>query len=408
METIVFLCNGDEKHYVEVGGINNSQLPDFIKTKLSAGSYYITDWSCWNSKFIKVEDRAYLQRSGSEPRGFIARGKIIAAPEYQQLRLQGSDYSDLSEAYAFDNDGCFYVYIQLDSVVDFDFPLEQRYLAQLPQFRGVNFNFGRGGARFDARAAAALDNEWEKHSLIQQRNNRGRRVVDVFLEKGDKYKQKQEYQAAIDAYKLALKVDSNYSKAKNKIQQCESILKRIASSQANASSQAQDDPAIPNPDKPTDVDKLSVTREELDKENFFTLPSRDEAQRRMLASIVQRQGQTKFRQNLLKAYEGKCAITDFDAEAALEAAHIIPYSETENNEPSNGLLLRADLHTLFDLNYIVIHPETMQVHLSPAIQNTEYRVINGKRIRVPKDESLRPSQQFLRERFKQCSWFDVL
>ncbi|MEH1887220.1 MULTISPECIES: HNH endonuclease signature motif containing protein [unclassified Nostoc] len=41
-------------------------------------------------------------------------------------------------------------------------------------------------------------------------------------------------------------------------------------------------------------------------------------------------------------------ITNFDAEVALEAAHIIPYSETENNHPSNGLLLRADLHTLFD------------------------------------------------------------
>jgi len=107
---------------------------------------------------------------------------------------------------------------------------------------------------------------------------------------------------------------------------------------------------------------------------------------------------------LLDAYSSKCAITNFDAEAALEAAHIIPYIETENNHPSNGLLLRADLHTLFDLNLIAIDPKTMKVHLSPILKKTEYKIMDGKELQVPKDEMCRPNQQFLKQRFQQCEW----
>ncbi|MGH1396497.1 MAG: HNH endonuclease [Trichormus sp.] len=100
-----------------------------------------------------------------------------------------------------------------------------------------------------------------------------------------------------------------------------------------------------------------------------------------------------------------CKITSFDAEEALEAAHIIPYIETENNHPSNGLLLRADLHTLFDLNLIAIHPEKMMVHISPALQKTEYSVIQGKDLRLPKNEIYYPNLQFLKKRCEMCEWF---
>ena len=56
---------------------------------------------------------------------------------------------------------------------------------------------------------------------------------------------------------------------------------------------------------------------EIDKENFFTFTSDTEARQKIAVSIVRRQGQSKFRQSLLKAYSCKCAITNFDAEAAL-------------------------------------------------------------------------------------------
>ena len=399
METLVFLCKGDEHFSIEDGVINNSQLPEVMKRKISTGERYIIDgWSCWNSTFIKVGDRAYLQRSGSKPTGFIAAGYVIAAPEDKQLR-RSIEYPKLSAAYSEKQESRFYVYIAIDSVVDFDFPLEQKNLAKLPKFQGVNFNFGRGGARFNAKAAAALDAEWEIYSSIQHGKGRGRRLVDVFIERGDDYKQKRDYQSAIDEYRLALTIDPNYSEAKNRINICASILQKEEKPQPNKVLEVQDQ------DKPIDDSGLLSVNTDLDGEGFFVSPSQDEAKSRILVSIARRRGQTKFRQLLLEAYDYKCAITNFDAEAALEAAHIIPYVETGNNEPSNGLLLRADLHTLFDLNLIVIYPKTLQVFLHPDLQQTAYREMQGKIIRIPNDERLKPSSALWEQRLKQCIWF---
>ena len=50
--------------------------------------------------------------------------------------------------------------------------------------------------------------------------------------------------------------------------------------------------------------------------------------------------------------------------AVLEAAHIKPYQGENDNHPQNGLLLRADIHTLFDLNLLGIQPERLQVEIS--------------------------------------------
>lgn len=81
----------------------------------------------------------------------------------------------------------------------------------------------------------------------------------------------------------------------------------------------------------------------------FDASSIVDARERVLGQIVRRRGQQEFREKLLVAYEGRCAITGCDAIEALEAAHIVPYLGTETNHVQNGLLLRADIHTLFDL-----------------------------------------------------------
>ncbi|MGV0102848.1 HNH endonuclease [Nostoc sp. DSM 114167] len=410
METIIFLCNGEAKYNSGQGIIKNSKLPGLIKSEISSGEYYETSWSCSNSRFIQVGDRAYFQRSGNtgnEPSGFIAAGHIIAAPKDYQLKvLDSKKYSDLSEAYISDNAGYFFVYIQIDSVVDFDFPLEQKNLRRLPQFQGINFNFGGGGCRFNSKAAPFLDSEWEKHSLIQQRQRRGVRLVDIFFDKGEVFKQNKEYQAAIDAYKLALEVDPKYVKAINRISYYESILKKISETPKPPELPIIPEPKIPSlePKPSPETNELLLAREELDKQKFFNFKSDADARQKITVSIASRQGQSQFRKSLLDAYSSKCAITNFDAEAALEAAHIIPYIETENNHPSNGLLLRADLHTLFDLNLIAIDPKTMKVHLSPLLKKTEYKTIDGKELRILKDEMCCTNQQFLKQRFEQCEW----
>ena len=116
---------------------------------------------------------------------------------------------------------------------------------------------------------------------------------------------------------------------------------------------------------------------------------------RIVASIVRRRGQPEFRRALLEAYGGRCAISGCNGEEALEAAHILPYGGPQTNSLSNGLLLRADLHTLFDLGLWAIDTATMTVLLAPELTKTSYSELAGRPLRVPDAPSARPSREAL-------------
>ena len=83
----------------------------------------------------------------------------------------------------------------------------------------------------------------------------------------------------------------------------------------------------------------------------------------VIDTIIKRRGHPSFRNALLEAYEYRCAITSFNAVDALEAACIVPFRGKFTHHPSNGLLLRADIHSLFDLGKIAIDTGTMSVVL---------------------------------------------
>ncbi len=159
---------------------------------------------------------------------------------------------------------------------------------------------------------------------------------------------------------------------------------------------------------------IESVAEQLDAEGDFTPKSREETRERISRSIAQRRGQPKFRKDLLEAYGYRCAITGCDAEEALEAAHIIPYCETEDNAIYNGLLLRADIHTLFDLNLIAIAPgdnypndiDSLTVHIAPSLLQTSYGELHNNPIKLlPKNQSDLPNKDALISRCEQCSWF---
>ena len=61
----------------------------------------------------------------------------------------------------------------------------------------------------------------------------------------------------------------------------------------------------------------------------------------------------------------------------VEAAHIWPYRGRDDNHPDNGLLLRADLHTLFDLDLMGIEPDSLETRLHPTAGNAGYREFDG-------------------------------
>lgn len=113
-----------------------------------------------------------------------------------------------------------------------------------------------------------------------------------------------------------------------------------------------------------------------------------------------RLGQGAFRVLVTDAYERRCAVTGERTLPVLEAAHIKPYALNGPHQVSNGILLRSDLHRLFDLGYITITPDLkLQVssQLKADWQNgREYYAHHGQPLRgYPHDALRRPSPEFL-------------
>lgn len=110
-------------------------------------------------------------------------------------------------------------------------------------------------------------------------------------------------------------------------------------------------------------------------------------------SIKDRRGQSDFRTRLLEAYGRRCCISGCRVEALLEAAHIRPHAEEPNYGTRNGLLLRADLHTLYDLHLLGVD-EFGCVVLSPEVNDLYYKELVRKvqRITPPNKSVDRPSE----------------
>lgn len=115
--------------------------------------------------------------------------------------------------------------------------------------------------------------------------------------------------------------------------------------------------------------------------------------------IVPRIGQTTFRAALVGAYQRQCAVTQEHSLPVLEAAHIRPYAQGGTHEVANGILLRSDIHRLFDAGYVTVD-ETLRFrvssHLRREFNNGKvYYALDGKEIEVPKASQDRPDPDFL-------------
>jgi predicted restriction endonuclease len=96
-------------------------------------------------------------------------------------------------------------------------------------------------------------------------------------------------------------------------------------------------------------------------------------------AIKTRRGQPAFRQALLTEYKGTCCITGCKIEAVLEAAHIIPNGDETNYSVYNGLLLRADVHTLFDLGLLRFNGAGV-AHVDDTLNGSEYYQYEGHKL----------------------------
>lgn len=111
-----------------------------------------------------------------------------------------------------------------------------------------------------------------------------------------------------------------------------------------------------------------------------------------------RENQTPFRRELINAYGCQCAITGCTVDAALEAAHIVPYSGPASQFVNNGLLLRADVHRLFDGNLIWVDPDDFTIKIDSVLAKTEYRELAGRKLTLPAHSANRPAARAFRLR----------
>jgi hypothetical protein len=96
---------------------------------------------------------------------------------------------------------------------------------------------------------------------------------------------------------------------------------------------------------------------------------------------VIRDGQADFRKRLIEHYGAVCMVTGTAHAAVIDAAHITPYNGTSTNALSNGLLLRKDIHALFDAGLLVVSP-SLVISVSSTLSDACYRDLDRRPLRL--------------------------
>lgn len=113
-----------------------------------------------------------------------------------------------------------------------------------------------------------------------------------------------------------------------------------------------------------------------------------------------RLGQGAFRVLVTDAYQRRCAVTGERTLPVLEAAHIKPYALSGPHRIHNGILLRSDLHKLFDLGYVTVTPD-LRLEVSPRLKaewenGREYYAYHGHELKFRPIETLHlPRREYL-------------
>jgi len=115
--------------------------------------------------------------------------------------------------------------------------------------------------------------------------------------------------------------------------------------------------------------------------------------------VAPRLGQQSFKAVISNNYSYRCAVTGEKVRPVLEAAHILPVSAGGVHRPDNGLLLRSDIHTLYDRGYISIDPK-LRLMVSPRLRDEfgngdALYARAGAEISRPANRRDRPNREYL-------------
>lgn len=139
------------------------------------------------------------------------------------------------------------------------------------------------------------------------------------------------------------------------------------------------------------------------------LPKSEDLRRYSVIQAKQRLHQAVFRELVIEAYKGRCAVSGLPEKRLLHAAHIVP-DRDERGLPvvTNGIAMSVLHHTAYDLNLLGISPEgiihintdLLEIHDGPTLRHA-LQELDGTPMRFPDDPQCRPDPDFLAERFDQ-------
>lgn len=143
---------------------------------------------------------------------------------------------------------------------------------------------------------------------------------------------------------------------------------------------------------------------------YFNITASDSEQgtkidRYVSQQVLSRKGQPEFRRKLFATYGVSCMITDCKVLAAIEAAHIVSHSEKQNYSINNGLLLRADLHVLYD-QYLIGIDGKGTIFANPDITGAGYLDLDGKKINCNISDEMRNNLEIEFRKFSRAHDFD--
>ncbi len=115
--------------------------------------------------------------------------------------------------------------------------------------------------------------------------------------------------------------------------------------------------------------------------------------------IRPRLGQGAFRVSVTDLYQRRCAVTGEKTLPILDAAHIRPYADGGDHTVTNGLLLRTDVHRLFDLGYVTVSSDgrfEVGRRLKEDFENgRHYYEMHGRELAKPRELDERPTREAL-------------
>ncbi|GAB3921789.1 HNH endonuclease [Mucilaginibacter myungsuensis] len=128
-------------------------------------------------------------------------------------------------------------------------------------------------------------------------------------------------------------------------------------------------------DRFKDISNLLTRSIHIPGDNY--VPSISDMRDYKLLKLAIRPAQAAFRSQLIIRHGSRCMISNCDIAEALDACHIAPYLGPEDNHLENGLILRKDLHALFDADLIGIHPQNLTISVAQKLKQSSYKDLEG-------------------------------